>query len=63
MTENGRHGAPGDLVAKLVEEEKSPEVGDATRLHQSGWEEIAMVHLHRQQNAIENAVHHVRFVL
>ena len=59
--ENGRLGVPGITVAKLVEEEEGPEVGYATRLHQVGPREIALVHLHRQNSAMKKTVHHVRF--
>ena len=60
--ENGRLGVPGHLAAKLVEEEEDPDVEAVTHLLQREPGEIALVHLHRQNNAIKKIVHHVRFV-
>ena len=61
--ENGRLGVPGNPAAKLVEEERDPEVEGVTHLHQ--WEpgEIAWVHPHRQNNAMKKTVQRVRFAL
>ena len=59
---NGRLGVPGNPAAKLVEEEGDPEVEAVTQYHQREQAEIALVHRHRQNNAMKKTVHHVRLL-
>ena len=60
--ECGLCGVPGDPAAKLVEEEGDPEVEAVTQYHQWERAEIALVHRHRQNNAMKKTVHLVKFV-